>query len=678
MRKKNKVNPMDDGVRKLDPKLRMIANGQTEVNIVRAERCAAIAVSTSCQIGTKPLSMECILWREPQGALPPRGKVAKPSSEILANVFISTSTMDRLPPSQVTETRRIGSLATAMVKLSDIPAIARNLSVRQVSLGQSLRDPRPVRATVPSAAPMPTLRKVGDARLHRYGKGVLVGLIDVEGFDFAHPDFLDAHGKTRFHAIWDQGAEPDGSAAPYPYGRVIDRARMNAAIAAAPRVGAPAVELEPQTQRKPSAHGTHVASIACGNSGVAREATIAAVLISAGDEDADPRRSFYDSTRLAHAVDYLFALGTELGLPVSINVSLGTNGHAHDASAPVNRWVDALLNQPGRSVCVAAGNSGQEAPAEPGDLGWVMGRIHTSGRIAAAGLDVDIEWIVVGRAGKDYSENELELWFSPQDRVAVSLRTPDGVWIGPVEPRQFVENRGLADGSFVSLYNERYHPANGANYIGIYLSPNMRASPIVGVAAGQWTVRLHSREIRDGRYHGWVERDDPRPLPPTPGMPEPLAFPSFFSERSNVDRSSISTFACAGWIVAVANLDAMRERVHISSSQGPTRDDRPKPEIAAPGTDIVAACGFCGEGVRWISMTGTSMASPFVCGVVALMLAVQPELTAAQIAGMLKSTAKPLPGDDFAWQHDAGFGIIDPEACVREAAQVNLREDRTR
>ena len=30
----------------------------------------------------------------------------------------------------------------------------------------------------------------------------------------------------------------------------------------------------------------------------------------------------------------------------------------------------------------------------------------------------------------------------------------------------------------------------------------------------------------------------------------------------------------------------------VSSSQGPTRDDRMKPDIAAPGTDIVAANGF--------------------------------------------------------------------------------------
>jgi hypothetical protein len=55
------------------------------------------------------------------------------------------------------------------------------------------------------------------------------------------------------------------------------------------------------------------------------------------------------------------------------------------------------------------------------------------------------------------------------------------------------------------------------------------------------------------------------------------------------------------------------------------------------------------------------------------MLAIQPRLTAAQIAGILQRTSKPLPGGDYAWKHDAGFGRIDPEASLQEAAVLNER-----
>jgi len=125
----------------------------------------------------------------------------------------------------------------------------------------------------------------------------------------------------------------------------------------------------------------------------------------------------------------------------------------------------------------------------------------------------------------------------------------------------------------------------------------------------------------------------------------------------------------------VANLDEAGSRINISSSQGPTRDGRTKPDVAAPGTGIVAAKGFADAADPWLSLSGTSMASPYVAGVVGLMLAIEPRLTAAQVEAILRRTATPLPGADFAWADDAGFGVIDPVECLREAQLVNDRKD---
>jgi hypothetical protein len=289
----------------------------------------------------------------------------------------------------------------------------------------------------------------------------------------------------------------------------------------------------------------------------------------------------------------------------------------------------------------------------------------------------DIEWLVVGNGIADISENELEIWYGPQDRFDVMVRPPDSdQWIGPIEPRQFIENRQLKDGSFISIYNELYHPANGSNYISIYLSPLFSKKGIVGVPAGQWTVRLRGREVRDGHYHGWIERDDPRPQGRL-GTREMWRFPSFFSQNSNVDNSSVSSLACGRRVLSVANLNEAVERINITSSQGPTRDERSKPDTAAPGTNIVAAKGFAGSADRWVSMSGTSMASPFVAGIAGLMLGIEPKLTAAQIEGIIVRTARPLPGARFQWLNDAGFGRIDPEACLTETELINQREDKT-
>lgn len=70
------------------------------------------------------------------------------------------------------------------------------------------------------------------------------------------------------------------------------------------------------------------------------------------------------------------------------------------------------------------------------------------------------------------------------------------------------------------------------------------------------------------------------------------------------------------------------------------------------------------------------MASPYVAGEVARMLIAEPKMTAAQIGGIIRRTARPLAGAaGFGWKNDAGFGEIDPAACMAEVAQLRTRRE---
>lgn len=580
------------------------------------------------------------------------------------------------------DTASVETTATGVARLLDIPGVS------YVEPGQTLRGPAPV-VGGRTGPPDPAERRVAtQSRRHHNGHDVLVGIIDVGGFDFAHIDFLDRDGATRWVAIWDQGgstrpppssARPDDRAA-LSYGSEILREHMNAAITASSKRNMAATALEPQSQMNVASHGTHVASIAAGNRGVARRAALAGVLVALRPEDTEAASSFYDSTRIADAVDYLLALAARLGaerkddpspLPLSINISLGTNGHAHDTSSTMARWIDNALATRGRCVSVAAGNAGQVEPRWLDDKDFVKGRIHAGGSLPATSLRHELGWVTGGEDILDVSENELEIWYGPQDRFDVEVKPPGLPWVATVPQGSKIRNQVLANGTVLSVYNEAYHPANGLNRISVLLSPFFGEVAADGsrqigpIASGEWRVRLTGVVVRDGRFDAWIERDDPRRLP---GKGNRWEYPSYFAPDSYTADRMISSLACAERILAVANADLGLNAAHVTSSRGPTRDGRSKPDIAADGTNVIAARGF-DRAFPWIEMTGTSMASPYVCGVAALMLGLSPWLTSAQIQGIMRSTSAPLPGQTFGWRNDTGFGVIDAEACLARTAE---------
>ena len=99
------------------------------------------------------------------------------------------------------------------------------------------------------------------------------------------------------------------------------------------------------------------------------------------------------------------------------------------------------------------------------------------------------------------------------------------------------------------------------------------------------------------------------------------------------------------------------------SSRGPTADGRLKPDIVAPGVNIMAPeTGTSG----YVNKSGTSMATPFVSGVAALMLHANPLLSPQQVKGHLTTNADDwgAAGCDI----DYGCGVIDPYAAIEAAS----------
>lgn len=118
-------------------------------------------------------------------------------------------------------------------------------------------------------------------------------------------------------------------------------------------------------------------------------------------------------------------------------------------------------------------------------------------------------------------------------------------------------------------------------------------------------------------------------------------------------------------VIAVAAVD--RYGTHASFS---TR--RWYATVSAPGVDIVVPAPDRKYYVEW----GTSAASAFVSGAVALVRAAHPGLTPAQIKNLLTDTARSSPS---AGRDDArGYGIVDPAAAIKAGGSLpraGLRTD---
>jgi serine protease AprX len=131
---------------------------------------------------------------------------------------------------------------------------------------------------------------------------------------------------------------------------------------------------------------------------------------------------------------------------------------------------------------------------------------------------------------------------------------------------------------------------------------------------------------------------------------------------------AITVAACAEWSAPVG-AENHSEGVYLTpfSSRGPitvnASTERIKPDLCGPGHSITAAQAGTVSG--YVTYSGTSMATPFVAGTVALALEANPALTPAQVRSLLEASAQDRggAGKDNEW----GAGLLDAYAFVARA-----------
>jgi subtilisin family serine protease len=205
--------------------------------------------------------------------------------------------------------------------------------------------------------------------------------------------------------------------------------------------------------------------------------------------------------------------------------------------------------------------------------------------------------------------------------------------------------------------------ANGDHNFFVQIRGN-GPSPVMG---GIWQLRLRNTSTTDTRVDVWT-LDDMSSV--------------FFTGKSVKDAVKIGSPGAASSAVTVAAYTTKAKYTDIDnqiremgldldtisefSSEGPLRNDAQKPDIAAPGAMIVSTLSADANSARssmvnskFVAMAGTSMATPFVTGLVALLLQRDPQLDPATLKDLLRKNSaipgKPAGTFDEKW----GYGVIN-------------------
>lgn len=535
---------------------------------------------------------------------------------------------------------QIGNILTGQATRDAIQILANDADVISVEASREGGTPScfqsiPFVMGVPPAGPP----------LSEKGGGVLVALID-SGVDVLHDAFKDSQGRTRLVGIWDQtsaaGDTPAAAAAKgntagaaynARYGRFHSEQDINGYLTANAVPG--------DLKRDPDQHGTHVASIMAGSpftppapqpafpGGLAPEARILLVKAKTTTAPGDPASIGYSRSHV-DALAFIKETARALGMPVAVNVSLGMNAGAHDGTSLLEVAFDEFSSggrEPGLIVVKSAGNEHSHG-----------GHAET---VVPHGGTATIGWTTkTAFRTQDY----LEFWSASGDELEFTVTGPGvSASVTRKSPRAQANLPGTA-GTLYLAY-ERFYQDNGDARLIVIVRNNAGTSISV---AGNWALAIRgAKVISGGVVHGWVERINlsPRPLAFTTGM---------------VAARTLSIPGTARTVVCVGACDLSTPvAVQSFSSQGPCRDDRRKPDLVAPGHNIIAAGAGTQNGT--VAMPGTSMAAPHVTGAVALVLAHRKrqgldQVNAAQVRAGLTQSTKGFSG---VWRQAEGFGCLD-------------------
>ena len=596
------------------------------------------------------------------------GKKRSPAQQAALTLIVKVAdenaadTYARLREQGVTIRGRIGQQAIVEVPLNKVETIAQMDGILRVDVGHQGQLKTDVGRQVMGVNLLNGSNPTVPSPFT--GKGVTVCVMDI-GMDFKHPAFKDAEGRSRIKCVYcmmsDKGRKfvyDDPVAGPIEFpGSVFDTpeliAKLNYDINISP-------------------HGGHTTGIAAGSGydspyrGMAPEADICLVANAVADDTVYiDSADYYKYTFATDALGfkYLFDYAKSVGKPCVASFSEGSTQDFWGYDQLYYEMLDSLVG-PGRILVSAAGNNAyakswfRKPQGQPS-----AGAFLTSGSSEMiltfkSAHDFRLRFVLYNGDSDTLEIQTSDVLLQKDSTLTSALRYEDYQLVVTTE-------------AYPSSYNAHEMCYDVTIQTTYHVGQNRPLSvEVLGVDA----------DVEFFRVNGLLTTSDLNPLlnagDYTHSILSPSSAPCVISVGATSYRDSIQN-RNGEWKKYWFGNGGIRAPF---SSIGPTFDGRLKPDVMAPGNNIVSSYStfyeenhperadltwdvarfdFKGRTYAWNSNTGTSMSCPAVAGAIALWLQAKPDLTPQEIKDVLHHTchhydeSMPWPNQEY------GYGEID-------------------
>ncbi len=574
----------------------------------------------------------------------------------------------------------LGNIMTAEVPLSAMDKVTALEQVTMVEIGQ------PVYKNTDESRSM---TKVDSVMHHGVecglpqnynGEGVIIGVVDT-GVDFRHPALRNADGSSKCSMVY----MPERKWAEGQGGTAITKEKF--------KVDMPGVVyLEKSdidsltTDDVNGSHGTHTVSTAAGREidvygGVAPGAELIVAAVG----------SNMRTTTLYNCMALMVSYAKNKNKRLVISKSIGSTTGPHDGTSSSSQGHKAICDY-GAVICQSAGNAGE-----------VNCYIHFSpDSLKTINIDgVDRKYWAMLASPWNYDaaqRNNLvisaQLWCrdnKPVDMAVISYSVQNGLQLEMFDTEKktyFVKNEDYRDAK--DAFNIKYTSVANDSLL-VYGGVDTDNNKYGMVAAWYLTTNKDKDYFNKATHLGimifprdekqeidmWVSDKYGAPLHASfvTKNPNGIKVMSGDSSKSGNDETSTPEVISVGNYVSKISYETIDGKVHIldvsplnsiamSSSYGTMMNGVVVPTVCGPGTTLISAVNHYdnnynsdavsskkmtvdGTDYYWAHMSGTSMSTPHVAGIVALWLQANPQLTRDDIVKVMKETSKPWTGDAY-------------------------------